>query len=119
MRRLISAFRNSARAWSYLIRTEAAFRQETALLVLALVVGWFVAVTWRGYALLVGVILLLMLVEALNTGIEAACNAVSREFSVEIRLAKDCGSLAVLISLVMAAGVWILAVVERLAGAPL
>ena len=40
------------------------------------------------------------MVEVLNTGIEAACDAVSREFHIDIQLAKDCGSLAVLISVV-------------------
>ena len=55
-------------------------------------------------------------VEVLNTGIEAACDAVSREFNIDIQLAKDCGSLAVLISVVLTAGVWIIAVAERIAG---
>ena len=60
--------------------------------------AWFFSSSWRGYALLVGAILLLIMVEVLNTGIEAACDAVSREFRIDIQLAKDCGSLAVLIS---------------------
>ena len=86
------------------------------LLVLALPVGWFVSTSWSGYALLIGAVLLLMLVEVLNTGIEAACNAVSRDFNVDIQLAKDCGSLAVLIAIMLAAGIWILAIAGRLAG---
>ena len=59
-------------------------------------------------ALLVGAVLLLIMVEVLNTGIEAACDAVSREFHIDIQLAKDCGSLAVLISVVLArsSGAW-------------
>ena len=47
-----------------------------------------------------------MMVEVLNTGIEAACDAISREFHIDIQLAKDCGSLAVLISVILVAGVW-------------
>lgn len=119
MRRLISAFRNSARAFGHLARTEAAFQQEIFLLVLALPVGWFVATTWSGYALLIGVLLLLVIVEVLNTGIEAACDAFSREFNVDIQLAKDCGSLAVLIAVLVAIGAWGLALVERIMGVPL
>ncbi|GLS33387.1 diacylglycerol kinase (ATP) [Mesorhizobium albiziae] len=116
MERLIKAFQNSMRAARYLMRHEAAFQQELFLLVLALPLGWFVATTWRGYALLIGSVLFLLVVEVLNTAIEAACDAVSREFNIDIKLAKDCGSLAVLISVVIAAGVWGIAIVERLTG---
>ncbi len=116
MLRLVHALQNSVRAFRRLAAGEAAFRQELTLLVLALPVGWFVSTSWSGYALLIGAVLLLMLVEVLNTGIEAACNAVSREFNVDIQLAKDCGSLAVLIAIMLAAGIWILAIAGRLAG---
>jgi len=116
MKRLVHALRNSLRAFRRLAASEAAFRQELVLLALALPVGWFVSISWSGYALLIGAVLLLMLVEVLNTGIEAACNAVSREFNVDIQLAKDCGSLAVLIAILIAAGIWLLAIVGRLAG---
>lgn len=116
MDRLIKAFQNSVRAFGKLIRTEKAFQQEIALLVLSLPLGWFIADSWRGFALLIGSILLLIMVEVLNTGIEATCDAISREFNIDIQLAKDCGSLAVLISIVIALGVWGIAVVERLVG---
>lgn len=119
MERLVKAFQNSVRAFSRLIRSEAAFQQEIMLLVVALPLGWFVAGTWGGYALLVGSILFLITVEVLNTGIEAACDAVSREFNIDIQLAKDCGSLAVLISIVIVLGVWVYAIAERLAGLPI
>lgn len=119
MKRLIDAFRNSVRAFRRLAGGEAAFRQELILLLLALPAGWFLSTSWRGYALLVGSVLVLMLVEVLNTGIEAACDAVSREFNADIQLAKDCGSLAVLITVLLVAGVWIVAVAERVAGAPI
>ncbi|BCH24659.1 diacylglycerol kinase [Mesorhizobium sp. L-8-10] len=116
MERLIKAFQNSVRAFGKLIRTEKAFQQEIALLVLALPLGWFIADSWRGFALLIGSILLLIMVEVLNTGIEATCDAISREFNIDIQLAKDCGSLAVLISIVIALGVWGIALVERFVG---
>jgi diacylglycerol kinase (ATP) len=119
MKRLIEAFRNSVRAFRRLAAGETAFQQELILLLLALPVGWFLSVSWRGYALLVGAVLVLILVEVLNTAVEAACDAVSREFRPEIQLAKDCGSLAVLIAILLTAGVWGLALVERFAGAPL
>lgn len=118
MERLVNAFRNSVRAGWHLLRTETAFQQEIALLVLALPLGWLLASTWRGYALLLAVILVLIVVEVLNTAVEAACDAISREFSADIQLAKDCGSLAVLIAIVLVAGTWLLALIERLAGRP-
>jgi diacylglycerol kinase (ATP) len=115
MKRLVDAFLNSVRAFRRLAGGETAFRQELLLLALAFPIGWFVSTSWQGYALLIGVLLFLILVEVLNTGIEATCNAVSREFHVDIQLAKDCGSLAVLIAMIIAAGAWGLAVIERIA----
>jgi diacylglycerol kinase (ATP) len=116
MERLINAFWNSARAFRSLMRTEKAFQQELVLLLAALPLAWIVADTWRGYALLIGSLLVLIMVEVLNTGIEATCNAVRREFDVDIQLAKDCGSLAVLISVLLAGGVWALALMDVFAG---
>jgi diacylglycerol kinase (ATP) len=116
MQRLVKAFRNSARAFGQLARSETAFQQELALFALSLPVGWFVASTWRGYALLVGSLIVLMIVEVLNTAVEAACNALSREFNTDIRFAKDCGSLAVLLAAVLVACVWMLALAERFSG---
>ncbi|MDW6023728.1 diacylglycerol kinase [Mesorhizobium sp. BAC0120] len=119
MQRLVKAFFNSVRAFNVLIRTEKAFQQEIALLVLALPLGWFLSSSWSGYALLIGAVLVLVMVEVLNTGIEAACDAISREFHVDIQLAKDCGSLAVLISVILVAGVWGIALIERIIGTPI
>src|SRR3990170_4390282 len=119
MERLIKAWQNSVRAFRKLSVSETAFQQELALLVVSIPAAWFLSTSWRGYWLLVGTILLLIMVEVLNTGIEAACDAISREFHIDIQLAKYCGSLAVLISVVIALIVWGLAIVETLAGVPL
>ena len=45
-----------------------------------------------------------------------SCNALTRDFSAEIQLAKDCGSLAVLIAILLALGVWAAALADRLYG---
>jgi diacylglycerol kinase (ATP) len=119
MERLIKAWENSVRAFRRLSQTETAFQQELVLLALAVPTAWFLSASWRGYWLLVGAILLLIMVEVLNTGIEAACDAVSREFHIDIQLAKDCGSLAVLVSVIIAMIVWGLAIVETVSGVPL
>ena len=116
MQRLVKAFTNSTRAFGRLARSEAAFQQELVLLILSLRAGWFLASTCRGYALLVGSLIVLMIVEVLNTAVEAACDALSREFNADIQLAKDCGSLAVLLAVILAAGVWLLALVDLFLG---
>lgn len=119
MERLIKAWQNSLRAFQRLSVSEKAFQQELALLAFAVPGAWFLSSSWRGYWLLVAAVLFLILVEVLNTGIEAACDAVSREFDIDIQLAKDCGSLAVLFSIVLALIVWGLAIMEALQGTPL
>jgi diacylglycerol kinase (ATP) len=116
--RIIKAFANSLRALRQLARTETAFQQEMILLAASVPIGWFLATSWRGYAVLVGAILFLLIVEVLNTGIEAACDAFSREFNADIQLAKDCGSLAVLMSTFLVGGIWLFAIVERFGLSP-
>ncbi len=74
MKRLIDAFFNSVRAFRRLAGSEAAFQQELILLLIAIPVGWLISSSWSGYALLIASILILILVEVLNTGIEATCD---------------------------------------------
>ena len=106
MRRIFLAFINSMRALRHLAQHEKAVQQELVLFLLSLPVAFFLAPDWLSFLLMTGSILFLILVEVLNTGIEAACDAVSRDFQKEIQIAKDCGSLAVLISIVIVAATW-------------
>lgn len=117
MQRLIHAFGNSVRALSVLARNEKAVQQELVLLAAAIPLAWVLATSWEGYMLLIGSLLILLIVEVLNTGIEATCNAISREFKADIQLAKDCGSLAVLLAVVIAAAIWGTALYDRFAAA--
>ena len=113
MDRIVKAFLNSASAWRHLISKEKAFQQEAALLALALPLALVVAEGALHFVMLSGAVLLILIVEVLNTGIEAACDAFSREFHADIKIAKDCGSLAVLLSIVLAASIWSAALWER------
>ncbi len=116
MKRLCNATLNSARAFRHLAKNETAFQQELLLLTVAIPAAWIIAPTWRSYGLLVGVVLFVMIVEVLNTAVEAACNALTRDFNEHIRLAKDCGSLAVSISLIIMIVVWAMALWEWWSG---
>lgn len=106
MQRIFLAFLNSMRALKYLAGNEKAVQQEMALFLISLPVAFFLAPTWLAFLLMTGSILFLLMVEILNTGIEAACDAVSLDFHKEIQIAKDCGSLAVLISIIFVVVVW-------------
>lgn len=107
MHRLVMAFINSMRALRHLAVHEKAVQQELVLFLLSIPVAAFIAPTGLVFLLLTGSLLFLIMVEVLNTGIEAACDAVSRDFHKEIQIAKDCGSLAVLISVILVATVWL------------
>lgn len=106
MQRIFLAFINSMRALKYLAGNEKAVQQELVLFLLSLPVAFFLAPTWLAFLLMTGSILFLMMVEILNTGIEATCDAVSLDFHKEIQIAKDCGSLAVLIAIIFVIAIW-------------
>ncbi|MBK8457534.1 MAG: diacylglycerol kinase [Phyllobacteriaceae bacterium] len=113
------AWLNSVRAFRHLIAHEPAFRQEVAVLVPALPVAWAITQSMVGFLLLIGALLFLITVEALNTSVEKACDALTREFNPDIQLAKDCGSLAVLVAMLIAGGGWIFAAFRFFQGAPI
>ena len=85
---------------------ETAFRQE-ALAAMALVpLAFWLGRNWVEVALLAGSVVLVMVVELLNTGIETAIDRIGPEWHDLSKRAKDMGSAAVLLSLVMCASVW-------------
>ena len=113
MERIINAFRHSMRALKHLAAHEKAVQQELVLLALALPVGWIIAPSFALYMMMIGALLMLLMVEVINTGIEATCNAITRELRDDIRIAKDCGSLAVLLACILCGGVWLYALWVR------
>jgi diacylglycerol kinase (ATP) len=109
--------RATINTWHGLIgaaRSEAAFRQELAVLVLAVPLAFLVAEEGWRRVILIGVVVLIMVVELLNTAIEKLSDRVSREHDPQIKLVKDMGSAAVGLSLLIAAAVWLFALAERL-----
>ena len=68
---------------------------------------------WMEIVLLAGTMILVLIVELLNTGIEAAIDRIGPEWHELSKRAKDMGSAAVLLSLLLCAGTWGLALVNR------
>ena len=93
---------------------ESAFRQEVWLSALMLPLACVVGRNWMEVALLVATVVLVLIVELLNSGIEAAIDRVSFELHDLSKRAKDIASAAVFLSLLLCAGVWLAAIWSRL-----
>ena len=93
---------------------ESAFRQETWLCVIAAPLAFWLAKTWEQAALLLGSLLLVLIVELLNSAIEAVVDRVSFERHELSKRAKDIASAAVLMALVLAGGIWLSALWQHL-----
>ena len=114
MDRLLRATINTCRGLRDAWRSEAAFRQELVVSVVAVPLAFVVAQeAWKRLAL-IGVMLLLLAVELLNTAVEKLADRVSREIDPQIGRVKDMGSAAVGLMLLVAALVWLAALAERL-----
>ncbi|MDL2337445.1 MAG: diacylglycerol kinase [Pseudomonadota bacterium] len=87
-------------------RGESAFRQEVWLAVVMLSTAFWLGNTWIEVAVLAGSVMLVLIVELLNSGIETAIDRVSFEFHDLSKRAKDLGSAAVFLSLLLCSGVW-------------
>ena len=91
-----------AAAWKH----EAAFREEVLLLLVAVPLALYFGQDGMARALLIGSILLVLIVEILNSGLEAIVDKASPEKNELAKRAKDMGSAAVLLALINAAVVW-------------
>jgi len=89
-------------------RHESAFRQETALCVILVPTGVWLGQTAVERSLLIGSCLLVLIVELLNSAVEATVDRISLENHRLAKRAKDIGSAAVMLSLVNAGLVWLL-----------
>lgn len=91
-----------AAAWKH----EAAFREEVLLLLVAVPLALYFGQDGMARALLIGSLLLVLIVEILNSGLEAIVDKASPEKHELAKRAKDMGSAAVLLALINAAVVW-------------
>ena len=92
---------------------ETAFRQECLAAFVLVPLAFWLGRSWVEVALLAGSVLLLMVVELLNTAIETAIDRVGPEWHDLSKRAKDMGSAAVLLSLLVCAGIWLAALCQR------
>lgn len=114
MHRLLRATVNSWRGILAAARSEAAFREELVALALSVPLAFFIAAEgWKRLAL-IGVILLLIAVELLNTAIEKLSDHVTATHHPDIGRIKDMSSAAVGVALVIAGFTWLAAIAEWL-----
>jgi diacylglycerol kinase (ATP) len=112
-RRILRAFGSSAKGFIGAYREEAAFRQELAFALIAAPLGIWLGHTGVERAVLVAPVLLVLIVELLNSAIEATVDRIGLERHVLAGLAKDIGSAAVLMSFMLVAVVWVLVLTGR------
>ena len=108
LRRLFNAFGYSMAGLKAAYVNEDAFRQEVRLAVLLIPLGIYLGNTGIERAVMVASVILVIIVELLNSSIEATVDRISLENHSLAKRAKDIGSAAVLISLVNMAIVWAL-----------
>ncbi len=111
--RLVHATGYSLAGLAQALREESAFRQEFVVAMVALPASLWLGRNWLEVTALAGSVLLVMIVELLNTGIESAIDRVSFDQHPLSKRAKDMGSAAVLLSLLLCAGVWLAACANR------
>jgi diacylglycerol kinase (ATP) len=107
VRRLINAFGYSINGLRAAYRLEDAFRQEIALAAVLIAAAMLLPVAATGRALLLASVMLVLIVELLNSAIEATVDRISLENHELAKLAKDIGSAAVMLSLACMTMVWI------------
>ncbi len=106
--RVANAFCYSLSGLRTAFRGEAAFRQEVMLAALLIPLAFFMPAERTGKALMIASVLLVLIVELLNSALEALADRVSTEKHDLIKNAKDIGSAAVLVALVNVPVVWLL-----------
>ncbi|QHM72769.1 diacylglycerol kinase [Mixta intestinalis] len=90
-------------AWQH----EAAFRQEAVLALVAIIIACWLDIDAMTRVMLIGSVVLIIIVEILNSAIEAVVDRIGNEFHPLAGRAKDMGSAAVLISIILALFVWV------------
>lgn len=113
LERLWRAFGYSAEGLGAALKNEDAFRQELILAVILIPVAWFCHVPGFAKAVMIASVMLVLIVELLNSAIEAVVDRISLENHQLAKRAKDMGSAAVLLSLVNVVIVWLVVLTSK------
>jgi diacylglycerol kinase (ATP) len=111
--RVVRALGASIKGLIGAFRDEAAFRQELGCALIVIPLGLWLGRNGVERALLVGPVLLILIVELLNSAIEATVDRIGLERHVLAGLAKDIGSAAVFMSFILLGTVWLLVLLGR------
>ena len=114
MLRLWRATINSRNGLAFAIRSEQAIREEVVALVLSIPLAWVIGATVMRRVELVAAVVMVLVVEILNTAIEKLADRLTTDHDPQIGRVKDMGSAAVGVALVMAGIFWLFAIAERI-----
>lgn len=114
VRRIAAAIGYSFKGLTAAARYEAAFRQELALTIFLTPCAFFLGRNTGEIILLIGVVLIVLVVELLNSAIEALADAISLESHPLLGRAKDLGSAAVFMAFATALLVWVSLIILRI-----
>ena len=106
LKRIINAFGYSMKGLRAAFKYESAFRQETALLIVLLPIAILLGQNIVDYSILIGSLFLVIIVELLNSAVEAVVDRVGDEHHKLAGRAKDIGSAAVFVSLLNVVVIW-------------
>lgn len=111
IKRIYLASLNSLRAFQWLYKNESAFKQEVFLLFLAIPISFLFDISIKEQMILILAVIFIIFTEIINTAIEAVVDRIGLEIHPLSGLAKDLGSAAVMLSLIIACGIWIIILV--------
>jgi len=114
LRRILNATRYSLEGLAAAVKHEAAFRQELLLAAVLVPLGLWLGADGLERALLAGSVLFVLVVELLNSAVEAVVDRASPEHHELAKRAKDYGSAAVMLALGLAGLVWVVLLLPRL-----
>lgn len=114
VRRVINAFFYSMKGFSAAWKNEAAFRQEAVIFICLVPLALILGSTALEKAMLIGSWMIVIIVELMNSAIEALVDRIGPEHHVLSGQAKDMGSAAVFVSLSLAVVTWLLIILEKM-----
>ena len=114
MLRLWKATVNSRNGLAFALRSEQAVREEVGALILAIPLAWLIGATVMRKVELFGAVVLVLVVELLNTAIEKLADRLTTDNDLQIGRVKDMGSAAVGVTLLMSGLFWLFAIAERM-----